>query len=231
MIWVALEAPPTAPPKAGGEAAPATEVESIFEAPLDQVAENILDVPHTSFLHGGLFRTRRRPRPLKVRIERGSDRVRAVFLDEAIPGGLLGRALALGLTRGNPVEPLEHEDLFILPCVAEVRYRWRQVDLRVLNLLRPEESCRTRVFSRVWLTGPTWLTGPVRRTLTPIASRVLKQDQEILRAQTQNLERFEGRSLRHTDADLLGPHILRLLQDAVDRAETTPVVQERLIWT
>src|SRR5690606_29906984 len=58
------------------------------------VVENILDVPHTRFIHRGWFRAGA-PRKIRVRRELKEDGVvEAHYLDEPRPGGIVGKLLA-----------------------------------------------------------------------------------------------------------------------------------------
>jgi hypothetical protein len=82
------------------------------------VAENALDVPHTMYLHGGLFRKKGGGTvEREVEIRNYGDRVEAEYIGEDRPPGLAGLLLAPG---GGVVK---HVDRFILPSITEVDYR------------------------------------------------------------------------------------------------------------
>ena len=57
-------------------------------------AENALDVPHTAYLHGGLFRTSKARMEIGVVLRRWHDRAEAEYIGESAPPGVLGRILA-----------------------------------------------------------------------------------------------------------------------------------------
>ena len=63
-----------------------------------QCAENALDVPHTAFLHRGLFRSDGTRRPIDVVIRRWHDRVEAQYIGEERPKGIVGWLLAASST-------------------------------------------------------------------------------------------------------------------------------------
>ena len=63
-------------------------------AGLHAALENTLDVPHTAFLHGGLFRGGRPPVDIEVVVRHTADGVEAEYLGEPRPPGLAGRILA-----------------------------------------------------------------------------------------------------------------------------------------
>jgi phenylpropionate dioxygenase-like ring-hydroxylating dioxygenase large terminal subunit len=66
------------------------------EGSLHAVAENALDVPHTAFLHRGLFRGDGKRNRIEVVVRRWHDRVEAEYIGEPRPPGLAGRLLAPG---------------------------------------------------------------------------------------------------------------------------------------
>ena len=84
---------------------------------LHAALENTLDVPHTAFLHGGLFRTAEKKNEIDVVVRRHGRRVEAEYLGEPRPQGLVGWLLAPG---GGVVQ---HFDRFLLPSIAQVEYR------------------------------------------------------------------------------------------------------------
>ncbi len=175
---------------------------------LHAVADNALDVPHTSFLHGGLFRQDKARRPIEVVVRRWSDRVEAQYIGEERPKGLIGSILAPG---GGEVE---HYDRFILPCIVEVEYRLSERShIVVSTALSPVDDFRTRLFAVVCfkLPLPGWLVTPF---IKPIARRIFAQDARILSAQTLAIEQFGGEQFVSTELDALGPHIRKLLRDA-----------------
>lgn len=169
------------------------------------VAENALDVPHTAFLHGGLFRNDAGRKPIQCVVQRWADRVECEYVGESRPEGLVGRLLS---PSGGVVT---HFDRFHLPSIVEVEYRLGDENHVLVNAaLTPEEDFSTRLFAVVALKTrfPGWLVRPV---LTPIALRIFGQDRVILAQQTERLEAFGEQRFVSTDIDLLGPHILKLL--------------------
>lgn len=174
---------------------------------LHAAVENALDVPHTAFLHGGLFRTPRRRSTVEVRLRRGADRVEAEYAGEPAPSGLAGRILA---PRGGTVE---HVDRFVLPCLTQVEYRLGKSHLVVTTAFTPAGEDGLRLFAAVTFRAPLpgWLLVPV---LAPVALGVLRQDARILAAQAANVRRFGGERFANTELDVVGPHVGHLLRRA-----------------
>lgn len=175
---------------------------------LYQVIENALDVPHTAFLHGGLFRRDGPRREVQVRLSRWHDRCQAEFIGEARPPGLAGKLLS---PSGGTVT---HFDRFFLPSIIEVEYRIGSENHIVLNgACTPISDYQTRMFAVVSLRTrfPGWLA---RLVVQPVALRIFSQDVVVLRQQTRAIERFGEERYVSTEIDLLGPYVLALMRRA-----------------
>jgi hypothetical protein len=173
------------------------------------VAENTLDVPHTAYLHGGLFRSSRRiPLAIEVVVRRIGGVVEAEYIGEPRPGGIVGRLLA---PEGKTVT---HVDRFILPSITQVEYRiGDSTHVCVTVAMTPLEDYRTRLFAvvNIRLPIPGWLVEPI---LKPLFLRIFRQDAFMLAKQAESIARFEGERFVSTEADVLGPHIHRMLKMA-----------------
>ncbi|MFW6050033.1 MAG: Rieske 2Fe-2S domain-containing protein, partial [Myxococcota bacterium] len=187
-----------------------------LRASVHAAAENALDVPHTAFLHRGLFRDGGEPRDIDVVVRRWHDRVEAEYIGEPRPPGIAGRMLAPG---GGVVT---HFDRFFLPSIAQIEYRLgTDSHLCITTALTPVSDFHTRMFAVVSLRLP--IPGAlVAAVLKPIALAIFRQDAEVLRRQTEVIERFGGERYVSTEVDVLGPHILRLLRNA-ERGDRTPL--------
>jgi phenylpropionate dioxygenase-like ring-hydroxylating dioxygenase large terminal subunit len=227
FIWVypELDEKPVAAP----DALPATspeyarvvrEVET--DATLHATIENALDVPHTAFLHRGLFRGGKR-NEISATVRRSSDRVEVQYDGEPRPSGIAGRVLSPG---GGTVE---HWDRFILPSIAQVEYRLGgDVHFLVTSLCTPVTDFRTRMFALVEF-KTRFPARAVQRLLEPFALRIFGQDAQMLRAQSDNIRRFGGEQYMSTELDFLGPHIWRLLKQAEQGERGGDTVVERAV--
>jgi phenylpropionate dioxygenase-like ring-hydroxylating dioxygenase large terminal subunit len=188
------------------------------KASLHAVAENALDVPHTAFLHGGLFRNDSSTRnTITCVIERTEIGVSCEYLGEPRPEGLVARLLS---PSGGLVT---HSDHFRLPCVVEVEYAIGDEN-HIINAaaLTPVDDHETILYAIVSIRSriPSWILKPV---VQPLALKIFNQDAKIFVQQTASLEHFGAPQYVSTEVDLLGPHILRLLQRAANpAAESAP---------
>lgn len=218
--WAGGGEPPEGPPAcdvAAGPGALTLRWTATLDAPLADVAENILDVPHTSFLHGGIFRRPGRGHVVDVRVRRGESQVEAEFIGEPAPSGLLGLLLALALTpRGNEARdrPVHHADRFMMPGIAQVEYGLgERLALRATTFLSPWDSRTTRTLHALSVAprAAALLAFPL---LAPLAGLLLLQDARALRRQSANVARFPEARPVSTEADVLGPHLRQMLERA-----------------
>ncbi len=180
--------------------------------------ENALDVPHTAFLHKGLFRSESRGITIQARVHRTADRVEAEYVGEPRPPGVVARVLS---PSGGTVT---HFDRFILPSIAQVEYRiGTENHILVDSVMTPIDDFTTKIYAVVSykMRIPGWLVRPV---LQPLALKVFAQDAEILALQTDTVRHFGGEQFVSTEIDVLGKHIRRLLRSA-ERGE--PASEER----
>jgi phenylpropionate dioxygenase-like ring-hydroxylating dioxygenase large terminal subunit len=177
-----------------------------LDCTLHAALENALDVPHTAFLHQGVFR--------------GGDAREITAVRRDLPGGLevqyLGEPVGLGRIRGDQGSELtfDHWDRFLLPSTAQIEYRvegWLRIVNTILHL--PLGPTRTRA----WFVVRYWTRFPARVVQPIVALRgrqILRQDAKVLAAQTTTIGRFGGERYSSTDLDLLGPAIWRMLRQA-----------------
>lgn len=170
--------------------------------------ENALDVPHTAFLHGGLFRTAEKKHEIEAIVRMFGDRCEAEYLGEPRPPGLAARLLS---PSGGVVT---HYDRFLLPSISQVEYRLGDENhLLITSIMTPETDFHTHLYAVVSFRTriPGWLVRPV---VQPIAERIFDQDAKILELQTANLKEFGGEHFVSTEIDVLGLHIWKLMKQA-----------------
>jgi len=190
--------------------------------PLDAVAENALDVPHTAFVHAGLFRKNKDRQPIEVVIRALDGGAEAQFIGEQRPEGLAGRILA---PQGGEVF---HWDRFLLPCIAQVEYRLSdRSHIIATTALTPRTPTVTDLFGTVAVRVP--IPNAILRTVVkPLAMRILRQDMELLRRQTEQVARFGGEQFSSTEIDVLGLRIKKLLREASSGKVSTAQEERRI---
>jgi phenylpropionate dioxygenase-like ring-hydroxylating dioxygenase large terminal subunit len=170
-----------------------------FEAPVEACLENFLDVPHTLFVHPGLFRGGVQ-RPTRARVLRFEDSVEAEFLDEQPLEGIGPRLLFPAGT------VMRHTDRFLLPAITRVDYAFGEeygflITSQCTQRAEYVVDVTTAITWRLRL--PAWLIRPL---LGWYCRRVIRQDVNILKVQGEQIRQF-GVTCLSTPADLLGSHI------------------------
>ena len=183
--------------------------EVVFSYDLDctmhAALENALDVPHTAFLHKGIFR--------------GGEARAITAVRRPIDGGVevqyLGEPVGLGRFRGDQGDlEFDHWDRFLLPCVAQVEYRvegWLRIVNTIVHL--PIGPFRTRAWFvvRFWTRFPASVVKPI---VLARGRQILRQDARVLALQNDTIQRFGGERFTSTELDLMGNAIRRLLVGA-----------------
>ncbi|TNE92444.1 MAG: aromatic ring-hydroxylating dioxygenase subunit alpha [Deltaproteobacteria bacterium] len=191
------------------------------DATVHAVAENALDVPHTAYLHGGLFRNADVRNRITAEVRRWHDHVECEYIGEPRPTGIVARILS---PSGGIVT---HYDRFFLPSIVQVEYRIGDENHFVITAAgTPADDYDTRLYAVVALKSR--IPGFVFRVLKPLGLRVFAQDAVILAQQTENTHRFGEEVYASTEVDLIGPHILKLMRRA-ERGDLGP--QKAEPWT
>ncbi len=213
-VWGGAETPPSREPYRLPHLGEGRNVgEVVFQRDIDctmhAALENALDVPHTAFLHGGLFR--QSGKGPQVRAERSD-------LPDGVEVRFVGEPAAFGPLRLPGDATFDHWDRFLLPSIAQVEYRIGDA-VRIVNsiLHLPLSATRTRAWFVLRFRSPlpAKVLGPIVRSR---GKKILEQDVQMLEAQTENVTRFGEERYTSTDLDLLGNAIKRLIRQA-ERAE------------
>ncbi len=184
-----------------------------IDSTMHAAIENALDVPHTAFLHGGIFRGKAEPREITAVRRELPDGVEVQYLGEPIGFG------PLTLSASQTSKTFDHWDRFRLPGVAQVEYAvdgWLRIVNTILHL--PLSPFRTRAWFVLDFATPL-PASIVRPIIQARGKAVLQQDVEMLEAQTERVRRFGGERYTSTDLDLLGNAIWRRMRQA-ERAES-----------
>jgi hypothetical protein len=135
---------------------------------------------------------------------------------------LVGRLLA---PQGGEVL---HWDRFLLPCIAQVEYRLSdRSHIITTAALTPRTPAVTDLFATVAVKVPV-PNGILRSIFKPVAMRILRQDIEILRRQTQQVQRFGAEEFASTEIDVLGLRIKKLLREASSGKVSTAQEERRI---
>jgi phenylpropionate dioxygenase-like ring-hydroxylating dioxygenase large terminal subunit len=193
------------------------------EGTLHATLENALDVPHTAFLHRGLFRGGKKNQ-IRAVVRRSPDRVETEYIGEPRPSGIAGKILS------PQSGTIEHWDRFILPSVAQVEYKLGQsTHFLVTALCTPVSDFHTRLYGVAYFKTP-FPKRAVRAILEPVALKIFGQDAVMLKHQSENVRRFGGERFQSTELDFMGPQIWRLLKQAESGSAGEHVVEREVTF-
>jgi hypothetical protein len=121
-----------------------------------------------------------------------------------------------------------HWDRFLLPCIAQVEYRLSdRSHIIATTALTPRTPNVTDLYATVAVKAP--IPNAILRTVfKPVAMRILRQDMEILRRQTEQVQRFGREEFASTEIDVLGLRIKKLLREAAS-GKVSSIQEERRI--
>jgi len=212
--WGEADAEPTrrpfALPAVDGPGAGEVVFRHDLDCTLRASLENALDVPHTAFLHRGIFRGGHAHRITAVRRP----------ADSGVEVQYLGEPVGLGPIRlpGDTSRTFHHWDRFFLPSVAQIEYAvdgWFRLVNTIVHL--PMSAFRTRAWFVVRFQSR--MPAPVVHAIVrQHGKRILRQDADALARQTERTRGLGGERYASTELDLLGPSIWHLLRHA-ERAE------------
>ncbi len=183
-----------------------------FQAGVEACLENFLDCPHTAYVHQGWFRSHD-TRSLSAVVRTNPESVEVEFRGEPITASIVSR---LFFPAGGQ---LRHTDRFLMPNISRVDYDFGpQRHFIITSQCTPRGEFETDVYTIITFSFGR-IAPLVRLLLEPICRRIIRQDVEILAAQTAQIRRFGGPQFCHVETDLLGLKIQSLRRRA-ERSES-----------
>nr|WKF57864.1 Toluene-4-sulfonate monooxygenase system iron-sulfur subunit TsaM1 [Paraburkholderia busanensis] len=191
-----------------------------FDGDIGMLAQNFMDVPHTVFVHDGIFRSSRGS-AMEASVALKADSVEVTYHDEQDKIGMMD-----WLTNPDR-EPLVHTDRFFAPNVTRCDYLWgSRSGFLIVSQITPIDDRRSHVYTYIAYRFrlPRWVLRAIRPLLHLYTHIVIQQDVRIMRAHRQGLDNAPGFEPHNVRADVVHVGIERLLA-AVRRGETLPEAQ------
>ncbi len=170
-------------------------VQNLMANDVTNCVENFIDVPHTVYVHPGIFRTVRRQR-IDATVVRRRGAVVATYRNETDNLGWFSRLL-------NPTgAEIEHSDAFYMPNITHVVYRaGPRRHFLITSQSVPISARETLVY-----TDLTYNFGPMSWLAKPMVhfqgQRVIDQDIVALGRQMEVIDRY-GVDFHNTPADII----------------------------
>lgn len=183
-----------------------------FDNTLANCVENFIDIPHTAYVHKGIFRKVSKS-PIHASITRQQDRVQIEYTNETSNLGSFSWLL-------NPKrEPIYHQDNYFAPNITHVIYRLpNQWQYLITSQSVPISEFKTRVFTEICYNFGLFNHVPLTRHLIKRqAQKVIDQDIEIL-GQQMSVIRQHGEHFWNTSADIIHQLVSQMI-DAIKKGK------------
>jgi phenylpropionate dioxygenase-like ring-hydroxylating dioxygenase large terminal subunit len=166
-----------------------------FQNQVVNCVENFIDIPHTAFVHPGIFRTVQR-QPIKMSVSRQQGTTIVQYQQETTNLGWYRRFL------NRQGHPIQHTDRFYMPNITSVEYQMGpNRHLFITSQSVPETANITLVYTDVTYRYGFW--NKLARPLVKwTAQRIIAQDIAILNAQADVIQRY-GNQFSNTTADVI----------------------------
>jgi phenylpropionate dioxygenase-like ring-hydroxylating dioxygenase large terminal subunit len=192
-----------------------------FENNVTNCVENFIDIPHTAYVHHGIFRKEARQK-LDAEIVRRNGEVHVTYANESTNLGSFSWFL-------NPRgEAVHHTDSFYLPNITHVVYRvgsGARVEYLITSQSVPMTAESTRVYTDI-----TYRFGIWSRLARPIARRqakaVIRQDIDELNAQMDVIRKYGSRFI-DSPADLIHKMIAQIRKSLEKGEDPRALPEER----
>ena len=187
-------------------------LQNVFANSIANCAENYIDVPHTSFVHKGIFRNPA-GHPIDLDLVRQSAHIKIIYNGETLNLGYFSRLL-------NPSGGLiEHVDNFHAPNITSVHYRLPNgFSYFITSQCVARSEGDTLVYTDISYDFGLWSSGPfdliTRWVVRDQAQRVINQDISILNEQGETIRQY-GETFYNTTADAIHVEI----HDMINRLE------------
>jgi phenylpropionate dioxygenase-like ring-hydroxylating dioxygenase large terminal subunit len=177
-----------------------------FQNNVTNCVENFIDIPHTVFVHPGVFRNSRQQK-LEMTVKRENGSVLVEYKNETNNLGWYNRFL------NQQNEEIKHFDRFYMPNITSVEYQMaKKRYLFITSQSIPESETSTLVYTDVTYNYGIWnkLARPFVRWT---AQHIIHQDVNILGIQGEVISKY-GSQFSHTPADTI--HVfVESIRDAI----------------
>lgn len=198
----------------------AIRLKNLFRNNVTNCAENFVDIPHTAFVHPGIFRVSRGER-LQAIVERKGGTVVTRYRGERANLGFFSRFL------NRRAREIEHTDSFFMPNVTSVEYVFgKRRRFIITSQSIPVGDDETLVYTDLTYNYGAWnlLAKPVIRRQ---AQTIINQDIAILGDQMETIKRF-GARFSNSEADVI--HVLiESIREALERGEDPRQLPEKRV--
>ncbi|MFB8791217.1 MAG: aromatic ring-hydroxylating dioxygenase subunit alpha [Potamolinea sp.] len=191
-----------------------------FRNNVTNCAENFIDIPHTAFVHPGVFRTSRQ-QPIKMSVERRNGSTFVEYHNETTNLGWYSRFL------NRQGDEIRHTDSFHMPNITSVEYDMGlHRRLFITSQSIPETENSTLVYTDVTYNYGIW-NKIARPFVRWTAQHIIRQDVKILDIQGEVIAKY-GSHFANTPADTI--HVfVESIRNKIAAGEDPRELPDRLV--
>lgn len=167
-----------------------------FNANVEACLENFLDCPHATYVHRGWFRspTKKIVRAILRTLDDGAE---AEYFEEPREKSAVWSLLSPKKTK------MKHTDRFIAPATSRVDYNFSNgMHYTITSSCTPLDNEATEVYTVITF-RIKWIGHLVKLYFRPLSKLIIKQDVDILKAQSDNIKKFGSTDFVIMETDLL----------------------------
>lgn len=172
--------------------------------------ENLLDGFHTPYVHSGIVRGNKKNR-VKADMKTTQNKVEILYSGEESQSGLLSKVF----------EPSRQKSIgrFVFPSVAHLEYWGKEMHFMLEVFAAPVSTKEINFTLRISTKkgfAPKWIKHLI---LKPFVKKIMKQDQDVLEIQNQNIESFKGSQFYNAPTDFIVSEIIKLTKRSVSETQ------------
>jgi phenylpropionate dioxygenase-like ring-hydroxylating dioxygenase large terminal subunit len=166
-----------------------------FKADVSNCAENFIDIPHTTYVHPGVFRYEKAPQKIAADVERENSNVHIRYRNETSNFGWFSKFL------NSSDKEIFHEDHYYFPNVTHVEYRFgKRMNFHITSQSIPMKNHETLVYTDLTYDYGIW-NWIARPFVWWAAKKIIGQDVKIMGEQSEVIEKY-GELFSSTKADI-----------------------------
>lgn len=179
-------------------------METQFQNEVTHLAENFMDVPHTTFVHSGWFRNST-GQEMDIEVKTADGRVHVNYLKQADKIGFIDKLL-------NPRNrPMTHTDEFIMPNITNVNYRFgSNTGFTIISQCTPVTSLLTKVYTFISYKIFPYFDSLLKPFIHWYTRVVIEQDVKIMKLQGSNFADLDKQQFMAGKADIIHHEIEHL---------------------
>lgn len=187
-------------------------LQNLFENNVTNCAENFVDIPHTTFVHPGIFRNPSEEK-LKAHVVRKNGSVKVTYYGEKKNFGIFSWFL------NRKGEEIKHTDEFFMPNITTVNYWFGKKHFIITSQSVPISNHRTLVYTDLTYNYGIWnlLSRPIVRRQ---GQMIINQDIDILGLQMQTIEKY-GVNFQNSPADIIHTFIESIQKEISENRNPT----------